>query len=420
MHDFRTDIHNATQSNSTDPLGVYNTSLRQLLDSHAPLVTRTVTDRTSAPWMTLEIKQAEVQRRLAERKWRESSLAVHREIYVKQRSLVSNMIIKAKKDYLCHKIVNCGSSRKLFRLSSQMMGKFGDTVLSSNISPESLPDTFNEFIVYKTDEIRRSFDPDRPIPTNPVEFSGTVFAEFQPVTEDFAKTAVQEMPKKSYDLDPIPTFILYNCLNKIIPIVTSIMNKSLSSHIVPQCFKHALVKPLLKKANLDPNCLKHYRPVSNLPSLSKVLERIVLTQFLQHLQSHGLLEPFQSAYRKCHSTETALLRVVNDLLQASDSRCVSILSLLDLSAAFDTTDHNILITRLRSTFGCSGMVLDWFISYLRCRTQSVFAGHESTPAVLKCGVPQGFVLGPLLFTLYYTPLKYRYLSIWSFISFICR
>ena len=150
--------------------------------------------------------------------------------------------------------------------------------------------------------------------------------------------------------------------------------------------------------------MKHYQPVSNFPFLSKVLERIVLKQFLQHLQSRSLLEPFQSAYRKCHSTETALLRVVNDLLQASDSGCVSILSLLDLSAVFDTTDHNILITRLRSNFGCSGTVLDWFISYLSCRTQSVFVGHESTPSVLKCGVLQGSVLG-LLFTLYTHPLS---------------
>ena len=170
MHYFRTDVHNligsATQSDSTDPLGVYNTYLRQLLDRHAPLVTRTVTDRRSAPWMTLEIKQAKVQRRLAERKCRESGLAVHREIYVKQRNLVSDMISKAKKDYLCDKIVNCGSSRELFRLSSQMMSKFGNTLPPSNISPESLPDKFNEFFVHKTDEIRRSFDPDRPIPTH--------------------------------------------------------------------------------------------------------------------------------------------------------------------------------------------------------------------------------------------------------------
>ena len=133
---------------------------------------------------------------------------------------------------------------------------------------------------------------------------------------------------------------------------------------------------------------------------------------MQHLQSHSLLdsELFQSAFRKCHNTETALLCVVNDLLQASDSGCVSILSLLDLLAAFDTIDHNILITRLRSTFGCSGTVLDWFISYLSCRTQSVSVGHESAPSVLKCGVLQGSVLGPLLFILNTHPLS----------AFICQ
>ena len=223
------------------------------------------------------------------------------------------------------------------------------------------------------------------------------------------------MPKKSCYLDPIPTSVHYDSLDEIIPIVTSIINKSLSSSIVPQCFKHALVKPLLKKASLDPNCLKHYRSVSNLPFLSKVLERIVLKHFLQHLQSHSLLELFQSVYQKCHSTETALLLVVNDLRPASDSGCVSILSLLDLSAAFDTADHNILIARLHTTFDCSGTVLDWFSSYLSCRTQSVFVGHRSTPSVLQCGVLQGSVLGPL-----YTHFKYHYLSIWSFISFLCR
>ena len=102
MHDFRTDVHDllgsATQSNSTGPLGVYNTYVRQLLDRHAPLVTRIVMDRTSAPRITLEIKQAKVQRRLAERKWRESGLTVHREMFVKQRNLVSKMVSKAEKD----------------------------------------------------------------------------------------------------------------------------------------------------------------------------------------------------------------------------------------------------------------------------------------------------------------------------------
>ena len=132
-------------------------------------------------------------------------------------SIVSNMISKAKKDYLCDKIVNCGSSPELFCLSRQMMGKSGDTMLASNISPESLRDKFNEFFVHKIDEIRRSFDPDKPISTNPVEFSDTAFAEFQLVTEDFVKTVVQEMPKKSCDLDHIPTSVLYDCLAKLVP-----------------------------------------------------------------------------------------------------------------------------------------------------------------------------------------------------------
>ena len=174
----------------------------------------------------------------------------HRETDVKQRNLVSNMISKVKKDYLCHKIINCRSSRELSRLNSQMMVKFGDTMIPSNISPEPLPDTFNDFVVHKIDEIRSNFGPDRPVPTNPVEFSSSVFAEFELVNEDFAKIVDQEMPLKSCDLNPLPTSVLYDCLDEIIPIVTSIINKSLSSGFVPQCFEHALVKPLLKRSVL--------------------------------------------------------------------------------------------------------------------------------------------------------------------------
>ena len=165
------------------------------------------------------------------------------------------------------------------------------------------------------------------------------------------------------------------------------------------------MKPLLKKSNLNPEPLKNYCPVSNLPFLSNFLECVVLTQLMTHLETHNLLGPFQSAYRKCHSTETALLRVVNDLLQASDDGHVSILSLLDLSAAFDTIDHVILSQRLSSTFGCTGTVLGWFESYLSNCTQSVFVNDvQFAPSTLKYGVPQGSVLGLILFTMYTQPL----------------
>ena len=164
------------------------------------------------------------------------------------------------------------------------MGTCRGTVLPSNIPSESLPDKFNECFVSKTELIRSSLDPDRPFPCDTAEFSGTPFAEFKLITNDCVKEVLQEMPKKSCDLDPIPTPILHDCLEEITPIVTDIVNKSLSCSVVPKCFKHALVKPLLKKANLDPNCLSNYRPVSNLPFLSKVLERIVLKQFFAALR----------------------------------------------------------------------------------------------------------------------------------------
>ena len=110
MYAFMTDLRNVlestTQSESADPLSVYNACLRPALDHHAPLATRTVTDRTSAPWMTLEVKQARVERRIAERKWRQSGLTVHKEIYAKQRNLVSNLISKVKNDYICEQIID--------------------------------------------------------------------------------------------------------------------------------------------------------------------------------------------------------------------------------------------------------------------------------------------------------------------------
>ena len=119
------------------------------------------------------------------------------------------------------------------------------------------------------------------------------------------------------------------------------------------------------------------------------------------------LEPFQSAYRADHSTETLLLRVTNYLIMACDQGSVSILSLLDLSAAFDTLDHNILLKKLRLSFGISGVVLRWLESYLTERNQTVLAGgRASQPTVLKYGVPQGSVLGPVLFTMHITPLVY--------------
>ena len=211
---------------------------------------------------------------------------------------------------------------------------------------------------------------------------------------------------KSCELDPVPTACLMDCLDVLLPHITHVMNTSLSSGHFPPIFKSAIVRPLLKKPSLDQNCLQNYRPVSNLSFLSKVLEKIVLSQLLDHLTHNHLLNPHQSAYRQSHSTETALLRIVNDILLGLDNDKVALLALLDLSAAYDTIDHSILLSRLQTSFGISGTVLSWFQSYLLDRSQTVCVkGASSKPSVLSFGVPQGSVLGPMLFVLYTSPVS---------------
>ena len=184
------------------------------------------------------------------------------------------------------------------------------------------------------------------------------------------------------------------------------MNASLDQGIFPSLFKKSLVHPLIKKDNLDADVFANYRPISNLSFLSKTLERIVASQIEGYLTTNGPFAKMQSAYRKHHSTETALLRVVNDIHQAIDNKCEAVLVLLDLSAAFDTIHHAILLDRLRDRYGFSGTVLRWIESYLKDRPQCIVLDKIlSRPRYLSCGVPQGSVLGPLLFSLYIAPLE---------------
>ena len=156
---------------------------------------------------------------------------------------------------------------------------------------------------------------------------------------------------KVCSLDPLPSLLMKNCVDVLLPIVTNILNCSLDSYTVPHVMKEALVRPILKKAPLDHEQLKNYRPISNLPLIAKCCETVVADQLNQYLAFNELNEVFQSPYKRYHSTETALIRIQNDILRSiDDSGCVMFL-LLDMSAAFDTVDHSILLSRLSTSFG---------------------------------------------------------------------
>ena len=228
---------------------------------------------------------------------------------------------------------------------------------------------------------------------------------FESATEDEVKKTIISSASKSCSLDPIPTYLLKDCLDILLPSITKIINLSISTSNVPKCFKVAAITPLLKKADLDSNLLKNFRPISNLPFVSKILEKVIARRLLNHKDTHSLHESMQSAYRKHHSTETALIKIQNDMLRAIDGKqCVGLV-LLDMSAAFDTVDHSILLQRLSDRFGIKGSALEWITSYLANRSQFVTAlGEKSIEHHLDCNVPQGSVLGPGWFGDYNSPV----------------
>ena len=227
--------------------------------------------------------------------------------------------------------------------------------------------------------------------------TGEVLHNLPHVTDAEVRRLVLSAPCKSSDLDPLPTGLVKDCIDVLVTPIVSIVNLSLSEGCFPTHFKTALVSPLWQKPTLNREDMKNYRPVSNLSFLSKILEKVVASRLNSHINSSHTSNDYQSAYREFHSTETALLKVHNNILSSMDDGRVTALTRLDLSAAFDPIDHTILLSRLGNWFGVSGKALDWFKSYLTGRSQRIKLGNcLSARSDLSFGVPQFLVFCFLL------------------------
>jgi len=198
----------------------------------------------------------------------------------------------------------------------------------------------------------------------------------------------------------VPISVPKQLANDVAPFLTALFNRSITEGVVPAVFKLAFIKSRLKKPDMDATDVRSFRPISNLSVISKLLERLAARRLLNYLTVNSLLPRFQSAYRPHHSVETAVVKVLSDILLAIDNLGnLACLALLDLSAAFDTVDHDVLLQRLAITCGIDGMVWMWFRSYLSDRFQyvRVTSGLSST-VLMRYGVPQVFC--PILFLLY--------------------
>ena len=211
-------------------------------------------------------------------------------------------------------------------------------------------------------------------------------------------------PNKSPGHDNIGNFIIKSVGGEIVEPLTRIFNLSLTTGIVPEKTKIAKVIPIYKKAEKD--VFSNYRSVSLLPCFSKILERLVFNRCVDFIENHQILNEKQFGFRSKHSTYMAITQLVDTINCAVDKNKSTIGIFFDLSKAFDTIDHNILLHKLEH-YGFRGIVLDWFRNYLGNRKQYVFYNDcKSDMKEIVCGVPQGSILGPLLFLLYVNDITY--------------
>ena len=417
IEDFKKDILQSSLGNedmwSTCDLdatvSLYNTVLNELMDKHCPLIDKTVGKR-ERPWEDQELRQLRQKRRVAERAWRDGR--GDKETYNHLKKMFNNMEKNKRCSYNRNALMaSSGDVKTLYKKLNRLLGNSAQSLPSSRYDePKRLSDDFKDFFAEKVNKIRSDIieesrstthcNKDNDVDETTINVNCRL-NKLRPITMDELEEHISKMSNKFCSLDPIPSFLLKKCVDELSPVLLHIINLSVSLGEFPSEMKNAVVKPTLKKDDLDADCYKNYRPVSNLPVTSKILERVVLNQLNSYLGENDLHCPVQSGYRPNHSCETLMVRMTDDIFKEIHSDNIVIVVLLDLSAAFDTIDHDLLIDKLLKDFGISGQALRWFKSYLDHRSFCVKIDKSLSDFLcLLFGVPQGSLLGPILFILY--------------------
>lgn len=384
----------------------FHSTCTSILDSVAPLRIKSSKSRAD-PWLNDYTRALRQDCRLAERKWKKHKSPILLGIWRDKLATFQRAMRDAKALYLS-RLISTSSNRPrvLFSTINSVINPSTSSPLDASTAT---CEEFLKFFVDKIVSVRGKITANTNVADNRLNSASVhptvVLNNFEPVSLSLLSEIVQKLKATTCPSDIVPAKVLKEVFNTVGPYLLVFINMCLSSGTVPDLFKHAVVRPLLKKPHLDPSVLSNFRPVSHLSFLSKVLEKVVFIQLQSFLEKNAIFEKFQSGFRSRHSTESALLKIHNDILLSADNKTPMILVLLDLTAAFDTVDHSILISRLSNHVGIQGPVLKWFSSYLKTRSFSVMIGDlSSSCAPLSCGVPQGSILGPLLFTLYLLPL----------------
>ena len=273
-----------------------------------------------------------------------------------------------RQEIISNIILECGrDNKKLYTVTNSKTGVKKSNPMPPGNSDLDLANTFADHFINKIQKIRDSlssadiYDPSKRPRVNIPEFKC-----FEPMSQEEVLRVINTMPTKSCETDPVPTKLFKQLAPRIIKNITELINLSLTKAIFVEDWKLATIRPLLKKIGLDLT-VGNYCPVSNLTFPSKLLEKCALTQFSKHCDNNHLILDYQSGYRQGYSCETALLKLVNDVLWSLERGNATNFMAIDLLAAFDTMDHNIFLQVLRYKFNICGKALTWFDTYLHPR-----------------------------------------------------
>jgi len=318
--------HDVLESYSADAYTeLFEAEISRVLDICAPL--RTGTQRRGKHDRSFQSDEARTAKRTCrrlERHFRRTGAPSDKQTFVQARSIARDLINKSRADALTAKVnESAGDSKKMWNTTRKLLHSKPVTNMSDD-ECASMSRAFSQFFIDKVARIQHAIAEFIKTVSCPAQmlrpFVGSPLSVFTSVSSAEVVKLIRTMPNKLSPRDVLPTSLLKSCMDEFAPVIAHLTNRSFTDGVFPHLFKTAQVLPLLKKPGLDRDNPANYRPISNLSTISKIVERLVLVRLRPHLLASGNFNPLQSAYRSGHSTETALLRMMDSFYKAADDK----------------------------------------------------------------------------------------------------